>query len=290
MPYFFGQLSDSKAAGEICHKLAKHNILANYTQLQDGSYALFVENESDVKMAHDFYRVSLGMPPRFEVPDEVKAMASVPRGQATTGIILLCIAVAILGYVGDQEVVRKALMFSLPEIMEGQWWRLFTPAIVHFGILHIVFNLLWLKSLGSIIEFTRGKVFFIALVLASALFSNILQFWFKGPLFGGMSGVVYALLGFLWMVKEFNSNEQFSLPKQDVWMMIGWFILCLTGLLGPIANFAHAGGLAVGMAAGIGAGAYQHGKLEPLKTLKYSLAACAVLILTWSAEIFIPQL
>lgn len=287
MPYIFGQLNDKNAAEQICHKLANQGVLAKYSQVQDGSYALFVDEEKDVQLAHDFYRVSLGMPPRFELPPEALAMASVPRGQATLGLILVCVGVQILGWTSDINAVRAALMFSVPEMLEGEWWRLFTPAIVHFGLLHIVFNMLWLKSLGSIIEFTRGKVFFLSLVFASAIFSNILQFWFKGPLFGGMSGVVYALLGFLWMAKEFNPNEEFSLPKQDVMMMIGWFVLCLTGLMGPIANFAHAGGLAIGMAAGIGAGTYKHGQFEPLKTFKFSAAACAVLVVTWVTEVFL---
>lgn len=287
MSYVFGQLNDKNAAEQICHKLANLGVSARYSQVQDGSYALFVEEEKDVQVAHDFYRVSLGMPPRFELPPEAAAMARVPRGQATLGLIIICVGVQILGWTGDVNAVRAALMFSVPEMLEGEWWRLFTPAIVHFGLIHIIFNMLWLKSLGSIIEYTRGKVFFLGLVLISAAFSNILQFWFKGPLFGGMSGVVYALLGFLWMAKEFNPGEEFSLPKQDVMMMIGWFVLCLTGLLGPIANFAHAGGLAIGMAAGIGAGAYKHGRFEPLKTLKYSLAACAVLVATWATEVFL---
>lgn len=289
MPYLFGQLNDNKAAASICKKLEQRGISANFTQVEDGSFALLVEKEEDVAAAHDLYRVSIGMPPRFEIPAEAVAMSRVPFGQGCGFLILLCVCVSLLTWFGDAELIRATLMISmsrsgLPEIMNGEWWRLFTPAIVHFGFIHLLFNMMWLKSLGSLIEFTRGKKFLFTLVLASALSSNLLQWYFKGPLFGGMSGVVYALLGFLWMAKEFNPLEEFSLPKQDVMMMIGWFVLCLTGMLGPIANYAHAGGLAIGMAVGIATGIHIHKKKDALKLAKYSSAAAGVLILTWVSE------
>tara|TARA_R110000868_G_scaffold300223_4_gene560647 strand:- start:892 stop:1710 length:819 start_codon:yes stop_codon:yes gene_type:complete len=255
MPYMFGQLNDIKAATAICNKLKARGIAARFTQVDDGSFALLVDREEDVATAHDFFRVSMGMPPRFEIPPEAIAMSKVPFGQASGALILICVCVSVLTYFGDPNLVRSWLMISLrteglPEIMDGQWWRLFTPAIVHFGFLHLIFNMMWLKSLGSLIEHVRGKNFLLLLVLSSAAASNLLQWYFDGPMFGGMSGVVYALLGFLWMVKHFNPAEEYSLPKQDVWMMIGWFFLCLTGLLGPIANYAHGGGLVFGMMVG----------------------------------------
>lgn len=293
MPYIFGQLNDIKTADQICQRLRERGIEASYVKGQDGSLGLVVEHEHEVATAHDYFRVALGMPPRFEVPPEALAMAKVPTGHTTLILIAICVGVALLTWIGDADQVRALLMITsgregqLSEVMSGQWWRLLTPAIVHFGFIHLLFNMMWLKSLGSIIEYTRGRTFFIALTISSALFSNLLQWWFKGPLFGGMSGVVYALLGFLWMAKEFNTEEEFSLPKQDVLMMIGWFVLCLTGLLGPIANFAHAGGLAIGMAVGIGAGIYKSKKLEPVKTLKFSSAALVVLVATWAAEVYL---
>lgn len=286
MPYIFGELNDAKAAREICLKLAKRNVSANFRQMPDGRYTLFVEDESQVRLAHDFYRVSLGMPPHFEIPPEVAALSRVPFGKVTASFILVCVAIAVISWLSDAQIIRSALMISmsregLPEIMSGQWWRLFTPALLHFGIIHLVFNMLWLKTLGSAIEYSRGIAFFLQLTFVSAIFSNLLQWYFKGPMFGGMSGVVYAFLGFMWMAKTFNPNEEFSLPKQDVTIMIGWFILCLTGLLGPIANFAHAGGLSIGMLYGIVSG-IKKTRHAPLKLLiLYVLASFTIVFVAW---------
>ena len=103
------------------------------------------------------------------------------------------------------------------------------------------------------------------------------QYLVRGPLFGGMSGVVYGLLGLLWMYKKFNSSFEYVLPKNDVWMMIGWFVLCLFGVFGPIANMAHALGLSVGMLWGIVYGSIKAKKrpssLMALKFISFSLLA-----------------
>ena len=71
-----------------------------------------------------------------------------------------------------------------------------------------------------------------------------------GPVFGGMSGVVYGLLGYVWIRGKFDPGSGLYLHSYTVTMMIIWFVACLTGVLGPIANTAHAAGLVMGMAWG----------------------------------------
>jgi GlpG protein len=80
--------------------------------------------------------------------------------------------------------------------------------------------------------------------------SNLAEFLVSGPSFGGMSGVVYGLLGYIWMQGRFNPASRLSLQPQTVTFMIVWFFVCLAGLVGPIANTAHGVGLAVGVAWG----------------------------------------
>jgi GlpG protein len=138
----------------------------------------------------------------------------------------------------------------LPEVLNGEIWRIITPIFIHFGPFHLLFNMLWLKELGTAIEKRHSAIVLGLLVLAIASTSNLAQYLVRGPAFGGMSGVVYGLFGYIWMQSKFNPMSGFHLDAQTVTMMIAWFFLCLTGMVGPIANTAHGVGLLAGMAIG----------------------------------------
>jgi GlpG protein len=138
------------------------------------------------------------------------------------------------------------------QILRGQLWRLATPAFLHFSIPHILFNLLWLRMLGGAIESRRGLARYAGLVLLIAVVSNIGQYAATGsPLFGGMSGVVYGVFGYLWMKERFAPESGLSLPPNCVFWMLGWFVLCWFDVMGPIANWAHTFGLVAGMLVGL---------------------------------------
>lgn len=139
---------------------------------------------------------------------------------------------------------------GLPEVRTGQLWRLVTPIFLHSGILHVAFNLLWLVDLGGMIESRQSTKQLGLLVLVTAVLSNLAQYTHTGPNFGGMSGVVYGLLGYIWIRGRFDPGSGLFLHSQTVGMMLIWAFLCLTGLMGPIANTAHFAGLGVGMAWG----------------------------------------
>jgi len=146
---------------------------------------------------------------------------------------------------------------GLTDILNGQVWRLFTPVLLHFSLLHILFNLWWASVLGTAIEVRRGTGRFLALVLISAALSNLTEYFYmdqiieKYYLFGGLSGVVYALFGYIWMKGESDPESGLRIDSRTVVLMLVWLVLCFTGLLGPVANGAHLGGLAVGMVLGL---------------------------------------
>jgi GlpG protein len=99
---------------------------------------------------------------------------------------------------------------------------------------------------GGAVESRRGQVRFLALVLAIAILSNLGQYLWNGPIFGGMSGVVYGLFGYIWVKSRFEPQIGLSMPPSTVAWLIGWFFLCYTPLLGNVANTAHLVGLIVG--------------------------------------------
>ena len=148
---------------------------------------------------------------------------------------------------------------GLQQIRQGQLWRLVTPIFIHYGWPHLIFNMLWLFSLGGRIERKYGAWRLALLVLTIAIFSNVCQYFWEGsPRFGGMSGVNYGLFGFLWIKSLFFPNLGLELNSQTVFVMFFWLVLCMASDMPPfdqmldgigkVANTAHVVGLAAGMA------------------------------------------
>ncbi|MFK5913126.1 MAG: rhomboid family intramembrane serine protease [Woeseiaceae bacterium] len=186
--------------------------------------------------------------------DQLKLWARYNRVTAT--LISLSIIVALMSKLGRDFQFIQVLFISefrqgLPEIIRGQLWRLFTPIIIHFGIMHIAFNLLWLYQLGSAIEQRQNSRRMLILVIIISVLSNLAQFIWSGPIFGGMSGVVYGLLAYVWAQGKFNPYSGLHLDKNTTLLMMLWFFACWFGLVGNIANMAHTIGLVSGIVLGL---------------------------------------
>lgn len=202
-------------------------------------------------------------------------------GPVTLALIAASVAVALYSALGAKDERIMALHITayetrvqgrsaviewtsgLPEIRRGQVWRLWTPIFIHYGILHLLFNMWWLKDLGSMVERRQSRWTLLALVLVLGALSNLAQYAPKeplgrtfealfrsGPAFGGMSGVLYGLVGYIWIRGRYDPRSGLNLNRSIVTMMIAWFFLCLVGFIGNVANAAHAAGLLGGMAWG----------------------------------------
>ena len=138
----------------------------------------------------------------------------------------------------------------------GEYWRLLTPAFLHFGVLHIVFNSLWIWEFGRRIELLVGKTNFILIALGIAIGANLGQYlWQPNQIFGGLSGVVYGLLGYVWIRNLIAPQSLLRLPPGIIAIMLIWLLVCWLGIVdlflqGGIANGAHIVGLVIGMAFG----------------------------------------
>lgn len=167
--------------------------------------------------------------------------------QLTITLIALSLIMAVLTRLGSEREMVVPFLINWHELSQGQWWRLISPIFLHFGLVHLLFNMMWLWELGRAIEWRFGWKRFLLVVLLTGIISNLAQLYWSGPWFGGMSGVVYALLAYIWMQGRFNPYSGLHVPKHVLLMMMAWFFLCWTGLLGPIANMAHTGGLVMGI-------------------------------------------
>jgi GlpG protein len=179
-------------------------------------------------------------------------------GPLTVALIAISVGVYLIQEYSSMRWITDYLFISerfgkdLPEVREGQIWRLLTPIFLHYGILHILFNMLWMKDLGTIVESRRGAFQLLLLVLVIGITSNVAQYYVSGPAFGGMSGVVYGLLGYVWMKGRFDPSSGLFLHPSTVTMMLIWLVFGYTNLL-PIANTVHTVGLAVGVVWGFAA-------------------------------------
>ncbi|WP_314154274.1 rhomboid family intramembrane serine protease GlpG, partial [Rouxiella badensis] len=169
-------------------------------------------------------------------------------GPLTMTVMVICILVYILQQIYGDQTVMEWLAWPADRSQYSELWRWFTPAFLHFSILHILFNLMWWWYLGGPVEkrLGSGKLFTIALI--SALLSGWGQSLFSGIYFGGLSGVVYALMGYVWLTGELKPERQLSLPRGLMVFAIAWLALGYFNVMGlAIANAAHVFGLAVGL-------------------------------------------
>jgi rhomboid protease GlpG len=194
------------------------------------------------------------------------------RRPLTMALVSVSIAVYVLMNSSRAESVYEALMFTgayldpergwcntgLALIRAGQVWRLVTPIFLHFNFAHILFNCWATIVEGTMIESGRGTLRLLILVLVSAVLSNLGQHFYmeqadpgKLHIFGGLSGVGYAMFGYLWMKGQYEPEQGMILHPNTITMMLFWLVLCMTGLLGPIANAAHVAGLLIGVMFGL---------------------------------------
>lgn len=169
------------------------------------------------------------------------------------------------------QVGNQLARATIPFTLTHEPWRLITPIFLHgggagsqavaMGFVHIGFNMWMLYILGTALERALSWWYLLSLVLVSAAFSNLLQLYIAGPFFGGMSGVVYALFGYIWIRGKYDPGFPYRMPQQVVTFLLFWLVLGFTGFMN-MANGAHAGGLIVGAVWGLFASGYLGRKLR----------------------------
>jgi GlpG protein len=189
-------------------------------------------------------------------------------GWLTMALLVACLAVTILTNFGTNltlvdyfSITRYRLVdghigwqTGLTEICHGEIWRLFTPIFVHLGITHLVVNSMWIFIFGTLIEKRQGFWVLALLVLGIAGLSNLAQYAVRGPAFGGISGVMCGLLGYIWTRDMLDPAAGLRLDRMVLLWAIFWAVTSSFGVFGHLGQIAHAAGLFVGLVAGIASG------------------------------------
>lgn len=242
--------------------LYESGVRHHISELQ-GDQVVWVENQAAADQVKEYYLRFLDGNLPLTAKSTQRRVASGKRFQFAP-VTLLLIVLSIFGAIATTVSLNISSLFSYYSIepvqqgyllsaMPGEYWRLFTPVFLHYGILHITFNALWLWELGRRIELQHGSVPLLLLTLALGVASNVAQVWYTpGQLFGGMSGVIYGYLGYVVVWQRLAPTPAFALPKGIVIFMLAWLFICMAGFtellgLGAIANAAHVGGLLMGV-------------------------------------------
>lgn len=282
-----GQLPDQAQARTFSEFLVGKKIPNEIEQDPDGTWTVWINDDEQIAEAQEALTRFRAAPNTSEFRNAAGEAAKVRKAQAddlatyrrrvktrsglfpkvgafgagvlTFGLVFMCAAVAVYSKLGkDFDFVRNLLITDpmgagagtgfLPEVFSGEVWRLITPIFLHFGIMHIGFNSIWLFQLGSMIEARQGALRLALLVAIIGVLSNLAQYLFTphAP-FGGMSGVVYGLAGYIWMRGKYDERSGLGLDSTTVTFMMVWLVLCFTGWVGRIANIAHLSGLILGV-------------------------------------------
>ncbi|MFO1095663.1 MAG: rhomboid family intramembrane serine protease [Planctomycetaceae bacterium] len=182
-------------------------------------------------------------------------------------VVALCILVTLFAGFGKNEEVTQAIQIetrievpvvnrqvryavplrALDEVRRGQVWRLVTPIFLHMDPMHLIGNLFLGIVLSSMIERERGSWRLLLGILLTAIVSNVAQYAVSGPRFGGLSGVVYGMFGYVWLMGRVAPEFGLQISRESAMMMTVWLIVCWFGVVGQVANVCHVMGLAMGL-------------------------------------------
>ncbi len=171
------------------------------------------------------------------------------RFPVTAGVAMLALFVTVLDAAGRsiEQLVMSVRAF------EREPWRLVTSALPHAHALHLIFNVAWLWTLGTMIEERFGSFRLLALVLLFAAGSAAAEYAiFIGGI--GLSGVVYGLFGLAWVLDRADARSRGTVDARTTQFFIGWFFLCIATTVTDvwrIANVAHGVGALLGLLSGL---------------------------------------
>lgn len=186
----------------------------------------------------------------------------------TTPIVAACVGLYVVAIVLDPlGALRPRGMFDLlspsPHVLDtlgmtgalawarGRWWTMLSAIYLHGNVLHILFNVLWIRQLGPSIEEIFGPARFFVIFTASGVAGFALSNLAGIPFTIGASGAIFGLLGAL---VAFGRSRGGVFGKMLFRQYGQWALLLfvLGFFMAGVNNLAHAGGFGGGYVAALG--------------------------------------
>ncbi len=257
------QFANGRVAQAFIDYMATHNVKL-VLERQEQSYALLLKDGAQLAL------VQAELAKFIKEPDAERYMAAswqkgttrsnlhyqgIPlwkqiiarAGPLTLSIMVLAVAVYLYNLLSGYSLV---IPLSWPDgpAQYFQLWRWFSHALLHFGLMHILFNMLWWWYLGGVVEKRLGSGKLVVLLLIPSLLSGWMQVKYSGAVFGGMDGVVYALMGYSWLWGQRIPSKGIHLESGLLVFVLIWLLLGYYGVFGqPMSTMANLMGLVIGL-------------------------------------------
>lgn len=188
----------------------------------------------------------------YTVPPAVVRMR-VPQARPTWTYIILAINVmAFLATLALGESLMLGLGAKInAAIVDGQFWRLFTPMFLHLGLLHIGFNSYALYIFGPQVERPYGALRFLLIYVLSGISGTAFSFLFSPNASVGASGAIFGLIGVVGAYL-YRYRDRLAMGRSRLMNLVGVIVYnLLYGFVVPsVDNWGHIGGLVAGLALG----------------------------------------
>ncbi|MBY0122391.1 rhomboid family intramembrane serine protease [Bacillus sp. S/N-304-OC-R1] len=151
------------------------------------------------------------------------------------------------GSTNTSTLIQYGAKFN-PLIIEGEWWRFFTPIFLHIGLLHLLMNSLALYYLGSTVERIYGNFRFLFIYLFAGFSGSLASFIFSPTLSAGASGAIFGCFGALLYFGVIYPKLFFRTMGFNIIIILG-INLVFGFSMSSIDNAGHIGGLIGGFLA-----------------------------------------
>ncbi len=256
----FGEFPLNQDLSLLSRKLNQHDIAHRFTEEQ-GVQKLWLQDAAHVAEINAWL-MDMDSLENETLQGAESSLLSEPQVGFTLIPVSITLSIILCGVLGYLLVffnavgpVNALLFAPLSYLLKtGEIWRLYSPVFLHFGVMHILFNALWIWEVGKRLEPFMNKAHYFSLFIFCGLVSNIFQYVFSGHLmFGGLSGVVYGYFGCNFVLYRRWPLSILMLPPAIYGFMLVWLVIGFAGFIdffiaGKVANWAHLGGLLAGLA------------------------------------------
>lgn len=270
-PYEIGILPNRHIALSFVDYLQSKNIKAitRISSMSD-AYSVFVSKKEDISeaklllirfgqnpFAKEFNQASwqngsINKAPKILNENFLSTLLALKHTPISAIVCLMCIIFYLYSLV-DNNIYSTLALLSIDQVtVNYQLYKLVTPIFMHFSLMHILFNLIIFIYFANRIERSIGHLKLILLILISAICSNLLQLMFisYNEVFGGLSGVVYALIAYGALVSK-RADRPYSFFIPNGILLVSLIMVLIGFVFFTQANFCHLGGLAIGLIFGV---------------------------------------